>query len=164
MKQTYYSLPEEDRERMTRTEMIAMNWMFSALNSCIHSETDLAKRLECVPHGKKRFRLLVGQISAIMNDLTGTMPEKQKDKVRNMMHDMEIRLVPKMTPRDVSIVLSRKDAMVLFDLAKEAKCTTCMLDSEQCRKCELYKIMTAETPLEKYEGYLCPYNLAEWER
>ena len=162
--ETWFQLPENECVRLTRMEMTAMNWLYAALSSCLHGQEDLAKRLEIVPDGPQRYAKMVDDLSSIVNDLTGTMPDKQKTKVRNMMHDMELRLVPKMTRRDVAVVLAKEDAMTLLDLAKENKCVMCMLDSEECRKCDLYKIMEAETPLEEYKGYLCPYNLAEWEK
>jgi hypothetical protein len=164
MKKDYYKLPEEECVRMTRPEMISMNWLYAAENSCAYGRDDLARRIEMIPHGKRRFNMMLGQLRAIVNDITGTMPEPQKQKVRNTMKDMELRLVPKMTKRDVAVVLSKEEAMTLFDYAKSAKCTTCIKDSEECLKCDLYKIMMANVPLEDYDkGYLCPYNLAEWE-
>lgn len=163
MKQDYYQLPEEDRERMTRAEMTAMHWIYSAVNSVLHGKEDLAQRLECIPNGKRRYNMMMGHLFSIANDLTGTIPEKQRTKIRNIMNDMEIRLVPKMMARDVSVVMTKEDAMQLLDYAKAAKCAFCTEDNESCRKCPLYRIMEAEVPLEKYDGFLCPYNLAEWE-
>ena len=164
MKEDYYKLPEDECVRMTRPEMISMNWLYAAENSCAYGRDDLAKRIAMIPNGKRRFNLMLGQLRSIVNDITGTMPEEQKKKVRNTMKDMELRLVPKMTRRDVSIVLSKDEAMTLFDYAKLHMCQTCIKDAEEGQKCELFKIMSANIPLDNYDKtYLCPYNLAEWE-
>ena len=71
MKKTWYQLQEEDCERLNRTEMTALRWSLAAINSCAYAQDDLAKRLECIPDGKVRWRLMLGQLRALCNDLLG---------------------------------------------------------------------------------------------
>ena len=160
----YFQLPEDQTVRMFRNEFTAMKWLYSALNSMLCGSEDLKERLKMIPDGAERFRKTLDDMTALVNDLTGTMPEKQKQKVRTFMRDNEFRIVPKWTAKDVKVVLEKDDAKMLFDAAMEAKCGPCLMDGEECKKCKLYNMLIAETPLKSYgTGALCPYNLATWE-
>ena len=105
-----YSLPEDQRERVTRTEMHSLQWLLNDISSMSYAQEDLAKRLECVPAGMQRMRLATGQLRSLLRDLFGTIPEKQRRQIQNAAKDMEVRLVPKLTPRKVSLVLEEETA------------------------------------------------------
>jgi len=165
MKQTFYQLPEEDCERLTAPEMRAVRWCLAALNSCAYAQDDLSRRLECIPNGKRRWRLMLGQLRALCNDLLGTIPRKQCVGINNVMHDMELRLVPKFTKWDNRVILPAPDLAYIITLAKKEKCMTCVLTDAECRKCEFYKILESVAPLDDYgSGGICPYNMVEWEK
>ena len=87
IKQTFYELTDEDCERLNATEMRAVRWLMASLNSCIYAQRDLVHRLECIPSGKARFRLMLGHLRAINNDIIGTTPKKQCKQIRNTMDD-----------------------------------------------------------------------------
>lgn len=158
-----YSLPENERERVTRTEMHTLQWLLNALSSLCYAEDDLKSRLECVPNGRQRLKLNIGQLRSLLRDLFGTIPERQRRQIQNAANDMEVRLVPKMTPRKISLVLEEETAKELVNAA-QAKCRyDCVPDLDGDRNCELCKILEAVIPLEKYESASCPYWHAEWE-
>ena len=158
-----YSLPEDQRERVTRTEMHSLQWLLNDISSMSYAQEDLAKRLECVPAGMQRMRLATGQLRSLLRDLFGTIPEKQRRQIQNAAKDMEVRLVPKLTPRKVSLVLEEETAKELVNAA-QAKCKyDCVPDLDGDRNCELCKLLEAVIPLEKYESSTCPYWHAEWE-
>jgi len=164
MKQTWYQLPEDDCERLNRDEMQAVRWTLAAVNSVAQAQEPLQKRLECIPNGKSRWRLLLGQMRAVTNDIIGTIPYKQCVNIKNVMMDMELRLVPKYSAAENRVVMDAKDLAFLIDAAKRDMCAGCIYTGDECRKCELYKILSAITPLKDYgNGMICPYNLAEWE-
>ena len=164
MKTTWYQLPEEDCERLNSTEMRAVRWSLAAENSVSYAQRDLEKRLECIPEGKRRWRLMLGQLRALCNDLIGTIPVKQCKTIRNTMEDMELRMVPKGTKRDNRVVMDAKDLGYLVTLAKQERCTACVLTDAECRDCTLYKILESAVPLDDYgDGGICPYNLLKWE-
>lgn len=149
--------------RLTRAEMTTMFWLYSALNSTLYAKDDLTDRLDMVPRGHERLLEVIDILKELVNDLTLTVPEKQKSKIRNIMTDMEIRMVPKAAPKDVRLVLDKEEARVLVDSAQDL-CKTCVKDGTECLQCELHNVLTAILPLENYGlGALCPYNLAEWE-
>ena len=158
-----YQLPENERERVTRTEMHTLQWLLNALSSVCYAEDDLKSRLECVPNGRQRLKLNIGQLRSLLRDLFGTIPERQRRQIQNSAQDMEVRLVPKMTPRKISLVLEEETAKELVNAA-QAKCKyDCVPDLDGDRNCELCKILEAVIPLEKYDSATCPYWHAEWE-
>lgn len=158
-----YSLPENERERVTRTEMHTLQWLLNALSSMCYAEDDLKSRLECVPNGRQRLKLNIGQLRSLLRDLFGTIPERQRRQIQNAANDMEVRLVPKMTPRKISLVLEEETAKELVNAA-QAKCKyDCVPDLDGDRNCELCKILEAVIPLEKYDSATCPYWHAKWE-
>ena len=158
-----YELPDDQCERLTRTEMHSVQWMLNAVSTLRYAEEDLADRLECVPYGNRRMKLAIGQIGSLLQDVLGTVSDKQRRQLRNTTNDMEVRLVPKMTRQTVNVVLDEETAKELVSAA-QAKCHwDCVPDPEESRNCELCKLLEAVVPLESYESVSCPYWRAEWE-
>lgn len=163
MAKTPFELPDDQCERLTRTEMHSVQWLLNAVSTLRYAETDLMKRLECVPSGNQRLRLCIGQLGSLLRDVLGTVSDKQRRQLRNTANDMEIRLVPKMTSQTVSVVLDEKTAKELVEAA-QAKCHwECVPDLDESRDCELCRILETVVPLESYESVSYPYWRAEWE-
>ena len=164
MKTTWYQLPEEDCERLNRPEMQALRWVIAALNSVALAEKDLQKRLECVPEGQVSYRLMLGQLRALCNDMIGTIPVKQCKQIKNVMDDMELRMIPKYTTNKNQVVMGVDDVSYIVSHAQrdEELCQTCIMDGNECRSCKMYQILESVAPLEDYgSGMMCPYN-GDW--
>ena len=158
-----FELPDDQCERLTRTEMQSVQWLLNALSTLRYAETDLANRLACVPSGNQRLKMAIGQVGSLLRDVLGTVSDKQRRQIRNVAKDMEVRLVSKLTSQSVNLVLDEKIAKELVDAA-QAKCHwDCVPDLDGSRKCELCKILEAVVPLENYDSVSCPYWRAEWE-
>lgn len=160
-----YQLPEEARERMTRVQLYAMIRMINVLANAAGLEDDFGERLDCIPRGRQRVRMALGQLRSIMADLKGTITEDQMRRLHNACRDNEMRIVPKGTPGGKAIALDRQEMQMLVDAAQETKCLGCVLDAKQCRNCEMYKVMVAYVPLDDYSGENCPYGMQmhHWE-
>ena len=142
-----YMLPEEDCERLNRFEMQSVRMMLAALSVAAYAEKDLATRLECVPAGNQRM----------------TISRNQCRQIHGTMKDFEMRLVPKLTPGSTNILMTKEQGKDLLDCARW-QCHSCVKDGEEARKCRLYKLLEATTPMDDYgDGMICPYALAEWE-
>ena len=158
-----FHLTYDQRERMPKPMLNDQQWM-------IHSETllksckkGLASRLKCIPYGEQRMNCAIGIVQSINHDLLETVPTEQCKRLLNQTRDNEVRIVPKLTPKEVRVTLTKEEAMQCIDLMRAA-CQSCILDGEECRKCVRYKMLTALVPLESYDGlYSCPYSTAEWE-
>ena len=142
--------------------MQAVQMALAGISALAYAQDDLKRRLECIPSGNQRMKMTVGGVKSVMNDLIGTITQKQALHIYHVMKDMDMRLVPKLTPGSGNFIMSKEEGKELMDCARE-RCHGCVEDNESCRKCRLYKLMTALVPLEKYEGLICPYSLAEWE-
>ena len=53
-----YMLPDEDCERLKRSEMTAVRMLLAHLSSAKYAQEDLQDRLECIPNGRMRMRLV----------------------------------------------------------------------------------------------------------
>ena len=158
-----YMLPEEQCERLVRTEMNAVRMMLAALSCAGYAQEDLKDRLECVPDGNRRMRMAVGAMKSVINDLIGTITSAQARQIYGVMKDFEMRLLPKATPGSTSVVMTKEEGMALVDCA-QWQCRSCVKDGEEARKCKLYQILESTTPLDDYgDGFVCPYALAEWK-
>lgn len=158
-----YILPEADCERLNRAEMQAVRMMLAALSVASYAIEDLKPRLECVPSGNQRMRLAVGGLRAICDDLVGTISKAQCKQIYGTMKDFEMRLLPKATPGTTNVIMTKEQAKDLLDCARW-KCHACVEDGEACRRCKLYQLLEATTPMDDYgDGLVCPYALAEWE-
>ena len=158
-----YMLPDADCERLMRSELTAVRMLLAALSSAAYAKEDLDDRLKCVPHGRERFRLSLGGLRAVCDDLIGTISRSQCKQIYGTMKDFEMRLLPKLTPGSTNIIMTKEQGKDLLDCARW-KCHDCVEDGERCRECQLYKVLEATTPLDDYgDGMICPYALADWK-
>jgi len=158
-----YMLPEADCERLMRSELTAVRMLLAALSSATYAKEDLDDRLKCVPHGRERFRLALGGLRAVCDDLIGTISRSQCKQIYGTMKDFEMRLLPKLTPGSTNIIMTKEQGKDLLECARW-KCHDCVEDGERCRECQLYKVLEATTPLDDYgDGMICPYALADWK-
>ena len=154
---------DKDCERLTRHEYNAVKALLIVKCFLADARSDLRRRLESIPYGNQRMNMVFGGMNALLDDVLGTATVAQCEQLRNTMLDFEVRLMPVRTPMCRDVLMDLDVAKGLMDVAKE-KCAGCTEDNESCRKCKLYQIMEATTPLEDYNnGLLCPYNLATWE-
>lgn len=157
-----FELPEKDRERVTRAEMQSIQWLQNATSSICYAVDDLDKRIEMIPAGKQRLNMLAGAARSIYYDLKGTIPEKQRRQIENSTKDLEVRMVPKLTPQKVTVTLDKDIAMELVDAA-QIKCIDCLTENEESRNCKLCQVLEAVVPLSRYDSFYCPYSTAKWE-
>lgn len=156
-------LRDEDCERLNRSEYEAIRCLLGAVSYTAHAKDDLQKRLECIPSGRQRMGMVLGGLKSIADDLIGTVPVGQCKQIRNTMQDMDMRMVPKLTPMSQNVILEKDVAKALIDTTRE-KCVGCVEDEKSCRECALYKVLESFLPLDTYEGgLLCPYSLSEWK-
>ena len=126
-------------------------------------EGPLKDRLECIPSGKVRWRLLLGQLRAVTNDLIGTIPYKQCVNIKNVMNDMELRLVPKYSGHGNRVTLDIDDLSYIVNAAKKDHCLACILNGDECRSCKLYQILESIAPMEDWgDSTVCPYMREDW--
>lgn len=150
-------------ERLTRTEMHCMQWMMHAISMLKYTEKDLARRLETIPDGTERLKQFNADMDELFRDICKTIPEKQRRHLLGVAKDYEARLVPRLMPESISVVLTREEAMDLVDAA-QIKCHwDCVPDLDESRSCKLCKILESVVPLESYNSISCPYWRAEWE-
>lgn len=155
-------LPEEECERMNRAEFEATRCLLGAVSYAGHAMDGLQKRLK--EYGLwPRMAMVVGGLKAIADDVIGTTPRNQCLQLKNTMQDMEMRMVPKLTPMSQNVLLEASLAKGLIEIARE-QCKGCVEDEKSCLKCSLYKVLVGFLPLDTYNsGMICPYSLSEWK-
>lgn len=157
-------LDDKDCVRLTRTEFEAVRYMLGAVNYLAKAKDVLigGPSLKRIPHGDARMRLTLGGLKSIIDDILGTVTVKQCMQLSNTMADMDMRMVPKMTPMTTNVVIEADIAKELINLARVA-CKDCTKDGVKCLKCALYPEMEAIVPLDDYgDGLMCPYALTDW--
>ncbi len=154
----------EDAIRLTRTEKIAMMWLYQASTVLCEMQDGLSdERIDMVENGRERMAKLAAEVEQLVDDLRVTIPENQRMNIHNTSMDCEMRLTPKATPSSVSVVIQKEEFRSLVDFAR-VQCLQCAETDTECEKCELYKLLTVILPLDDYHStYLCPYNLGEWK-
>lgn len=153
----------EDAWDITRNEKVAMMFLMNATSAIQDSVDDLKKRLEKIEDGEQMMKDLAELSVKVLTEIRRTIPEDQRASLNNVSKDMEMRLVPKMTPSKTTVVVQKEDFRQLVDAA-QVKCRECTDDSDQSMKCGLCKLLKVVVPLETYDGtFLCPYNMAGWE-
>lgn len=150
-------------ERLRRAEKEAMMYIMNTTSQLAYAKDDLKERLTLIPDGPERMQKTLDFASSLLDDLIHTVPANQCVSLKNATMDYQVRIVPKAMPATESIVISKANAKVLIDSAQEWKCSSCVLDGKECRKCKLEQVLEWVTPLTSYSETLCPYNLAGWE-
>ena len=150
-------------ERLRRAEKEAMMYIMNTTSQLAYAKDDLKERLGMIPDGAERLQTILDGISSLLDDLIHTIPVTQCVSLKNATSDYQVRVVPKAMPMTESIVITKANAKVLIDSAQEGKCVSCVLDGNECRKCELEQVLEWVTPMTAYSATLCPYNLAGWE-
>ena len=152
-----YQLPDEECERLRRSEMAAVRMLLAYENTVVYAKDDLKARLSCLPYGCERMNMIVGGIRSLMGDLLGTVSIAQQKQIYNTTKDCEIHLVPKLTPMSQNVVMSAHDVAEMIDCAR-TKCVGCTETDTNCRNCRLYRLLEMMAPQEDYGGgFLCPY-------
>ena len=158
-----FLLPDSECERMTRNEMNAFKMLTVSVSEINHAKEFLARLIGIVPDGNERFDQLMTLANEFFEDMIGTVHSKQAKNLLNAVQDNEIRLMPKMAPRDLVIPVRKEEYQDMIDCARE-KCKFCTEDGKTCERCKLYGLLVSQVPLEDYgDGISCPYAYQEWE-
>lgn len=151
-----------DATPMNNDERSNMVFFTNAVSTLNEFSDRMQKRLGMVEDGQARAQELAEKSLKLLNDIRVTIPEKQRRNLYSMSIDLEMRMVPKLTPLKPLKVIPQDDFKELVDAAK-VKCTECTLDENECEQCKLFKIFINVLPLSEYKAsFLCPYNLATW--
>ena len=150
-------------ERLRRSEYEAVRCLLGAVSYAAHARDDLKDRLETIGRGNERMNEILNKLDDITSELLGQVPDGQCRQLRNTMKDMEMRMIPKLTPMSQNVLMEKDNAKALIDRAME-RCHGCVEDEKSCLECGLYKVLESMLPLDSYDnGMLCPYALSEWK-
>ena len=157
-----FELPDEDCERLTRSEMACLRSIMVLASDLHHAKDDLKNRLECVPGGVGRLNMILGSVDSLFKDLIGTVSDRQRRQIINQSKDMRLQIVPAMSSAGNKVMIYIDEVKELTDCARE-KCKSCADTGEEARKCRLYKWLETNIPLDDYgDGFLCPYARRDW--
>lgn len=152
----------DDAVRLNRQEKMSMIMLSYAATILDDIQTEAPERLKMIADGPERMKKLSDEVTDILCEVRMTIPLNQRMNLHNTAQDYEVRLMPKATPSETSVVMSKDEFKELVDLAR-VKCRECTDDDEACKQCRLYQLLTVLLPLDDYEnGLLCPYNMGEW--
>lgn len=153
----------DDAWNVTRNEKIAILFLMNTVSAMMDSRDDLKDRVSRIDGGAELMDTMVNSAEKLLTEIRRTIPTEQRMNINNVSKDMEMRMVPKLTPSKTTVLVQKEEFRQLVDAA-QIKCRECTDDSEQCTACGLFKLLKVVVPLETYDGtFLCPYNLAGWE-
>jgi len=152
-----------DAVRLRRNEKMDMLHLMYAVTILEDLQKEIPERLAMVEDGAERMKLVAAEADALLNEIRVTIPENQRKGIQNTADDYVMRLTPKSSPSESSVIMSKEEFKELVD-ASRAKCTECMYDDEECEQCGLYQLLTSILPMDDYHIlHLCPYNLGRWK-
>lgn len=150
-------------KRLVRSEMVMVRRLAAFLSDLLHWSDDMQSRLDLVDGGKDTFNRILKDTTDLFNDVIKTVPNAQRASILNSMSDFKVTLQPVLTPESQSVLMTKKDARSLYDMAQE-RCKGCVNGTKEAEKCPVYHLMLANVPLENYgNDLICPYSIAEWE-
>lgn len=153
----------QDARNLTRSEKGSLLFLMNTVSALMFGKEDLKNRAEMIENGTERFDAVCDMALKLLDDIRTTIPERQQMSLNNTVHDYDLRLVPKIQPQSTAVVVDKKEFKTLVDAA-QIKCRECVHDSNEAKRCELYKLLVTILPLDEYpEMFLCPYNMAGWE-
>lgn len=159
-----FAIPSRpDAWNVTRTEKMCILFLMNTVSAMFDARDDLADRVSRIEGGPELMETMVNAADELLKEVRRTIPERQRTSINNISKDMEMRMVPKMTPSKTNVICGREDFRQLVDAA-QIKCRECTEDSQTCNSCELYQVLTTVLPMDRYDDlFLCPYNMAGWE-
>ena len=113
-----YTLPDDQCERLKRSEMTAVRMLLAGLSTAGYARDDLQERLKAVPDGNGRMRRSIGLLKAVTDDLVGTISKAQCKQLYGTMKDFEMRLVPKLTPMSQNVIMTAEEVKELLECAR----------------------------------------------
>ena len=153
----------EDAWPVTRSEKLSILFLMNTVSAMMDSREELKDRVSRINGGPEMMETMCEVSERLLTEIRMTIPTAQRHNINNISKDMEMRMVPKATPSKTMVLMQKEEFRELVDAAQE-KCLLCTDDSEECKACKLYQILTVVLPLDRYEaGNLCPYNMAGWE-
>ena len=153
----------EDAWDVTRPEKLSILFLMNTVSSMMDSRDELRDRVSRIEGGPEMMDTMCEVSEKLLTEIRRTIPEKQRHNINNISKDMEMRMVPKATPSKTTVLMQKEEFRALVDAAQE-KCLLCTDDSEECKACKLYQLLTVVLPMDRYDaGNLCPYNMAGWE-
>ena len=151
-----------DARDLTRNEKMLVTFLTNTVSALAETKDGLTERISMIDGGEDRLNKLVDESLDLLDEVRLTIPENQRRSLARTAQDYEIRLTPKFTPSTHNVIVAKEDFRKLVDAA-QVKCRECVDDSDECRKCDLFQLLTVVLPLDSYDGtMLCPYNMAEW--
>ena len=159
-----FAIPSrEDAWDVTRGEKLSILFLMNTVSSMMDSREELRNRVSRIEGGQEMMDTMCTVSEKLLNEIRRTIPEKQRHNINNISKDMEMRLRPKQTPSETNVVIDKEDFREIID-ATQVRCRECTDDNEECKKCDLYKLLLIHLPLDRYDGtFLCPYNNRDWE-
>lgn len=153
----------EDAVRLTRTEKMSMLHLMYAVTILEDLSIEIPDRIGMVENGHDKLQELARNADKLLNEIRITVPENQRRSIQNTAQDYEMRLTPKATPGETSVVMTKDEFRELVECAR-TKCTECTYDDEECEQCSLFRLLTSILPMEDYHSLnLCVYNLGKWK-
>lgn len=153
----------EDAWMVNRHEKLSILFLMNTVSAMMDSRDELKDRVSRIDGGPELMDIMCESAEKILEEIRRTIPTEQRQNINNVSKDMEMRMVPKATPRKTMILMQKEEFRALVDAA-QAKCHDCVDDTEECRKCKLFQLLTVILPMDAYDvGNLCPYNMAGWE-
>lgn len=159
-----FAIPSrEDAWDVTRGEKLSILFLMNTVSSMMDSREELRNRVSRIEGGQEMMDTMCTVSEKLLNEIRRTIPEKQRHNINNISKDMEMRMKPKSTPSETAVIMQKEEFRALVDAA-QVKCRECTDSNVECKKCKLYQLLLVVLPLDRYDfGYLCPYNLTDWE-
>lgn len=152
----------DDAVRLKRYEKMSMITLSYAATIYGDLQSELGERLKMIPGGAETLKQISEATDDLLIALRKTIPENQRMNLQHTAQDYEVHLVPKATPSETTVIMTKDEFKDMVDLAR-VKCRECTDDDTQCKTCRLYQLLTSTLPLDDYDnGLLCPYNMGEW--
>ena len=153
----------DDAWDVTRQEKMSILFLMNTVSAMMDSRDELKDRVSRIEGGAELMDTMVDSSEKLLTEIRKTIPTDQRVSINNVSKDMEMRMVPKMTPSKTTVLVQKEEFRQLVDAA-QVKCRDCTEDNVKCRECGLFKLLKVVLPLDTYDGtFLCPYNLAGWE-
>jgi hypothetical protein len=148
-------------KRFVNKEFSALKRLTAFISDLLYAKEDLNERLDEIADGQKRIDEALDLTTQIVKDILATGPESQKKQLYNTIKDYKIELIPLLSSGSSNIIMSKTHVKNLIDIAKE-KCSTCVENPQNAKRCALYKILEVTALPDSYETLLCPYSTATW--
>ena len=130
------------KRKANRAEVDDMYYIGAYARKMGELQKDIEKRVRLIPGGWRDLRMIASRTEGLLRALMGTFEPEKAVQIDRMQNSLRVRLdFNRQVVRENDMILVDMDELAVLLVAAKGQCQLGMCLSEECRKCQLGKVL-----------------------